>query len=223
MAKKGSSKKAGAKLGKKSPLKGSLAKAALKRPSKTVRSPKVHRSIPAVKVRKPLVSPAPLRSVPKTTLSKAELAAFRQMLMEKRRSLIGDMDGMESEALRTSRQENSGDLSLMPDHPANIATDNFEQEFTLGLLESERTLLREINEALERIDGGTYGICLGTGDVIGKPRLLARPWAKYCIEYARKLEKGLVRPPEEADEAPEEEPSDDEDEEVEEDIPDTED
>jgi RNA polymerase-binding transcription factor DksA len=88
-------------------------------------------------------------------LSKAELREFRQMLLDKRRSLVGDMNGMQSEALRTNRQDSSGDLSLMPDHPANIASDNFEQEFTLGLLQSERTLLTEIDEALARIDEGT--------------------------------------------------------------------
>lgn len=135
--------------------------------------------------------PKPLKKSP---LSKSELADYRKILLEKRRALIGDMSGIESGALRTNRQDGSGDLSNMPTHPADIGSDNFEQEFTLGLLESERTMLKEINEALERIANGTYGICLGTGEFIGKARLKARPWAKYCIEYARQLEKGLVRP-----------------------------
>jgi RNA polymerase-binding protein DksA len=129
----------------------------------------------------------------KSPLSKAELKEFRQMLLAKRQSLLGDMTRMEAEALRTNRQEGTGDLSKVPTHDADVGTDNFEQEFTLGLLESERTLLAEINEALERIDKGTYGICLGTSLAIGKSRLKARPWAKYCIEYARMIEKGLVR------------------------------
>lgn len=130
----------------------------------------------------------------KCPLTKSELDEFRQMLLEKRRALVGDMNGIEAEALRTNRQEGTGDLSNMPTHPADVGTDNFEQEFTLGLLESERTLLGEINQALERIDSGTFGICVGTGQFIGIPRLRARPWAKYCIEYARMLEKGLVQP-----------------------------
>jgi len=147
-------------------------------------------------------SPSPKRAKKKkrkvrTNLSKAELEEFRSMLLEKRRSLLGDMSGIEAGALRASRQESSGDLSSMPTHPADIGTDNFEQEFTLGLLESERALLGEINEALARIEDGTFGICMGTGKPIGKARLTARPWAKYCIEYARMVEKGLVRPGEE--------------------------
>lgn len=129
----------------------------------------------------------------KSPLTKTELKEFRQMLLAKRRALLGDMTHMEAEALRTNRQEGTGDLSKIPTHDADVGTDNFEQEFTLGLLESERVLLGELNEALERIDKGTYGICLGTGLAIGKARLKARPWAKYCIEYARLIEKGLVR------------------------------
>jgi DnaK suppressor protein len=129
----------------------------------------------------------------KSPFGKAELKEFRQMLLDKRKSLLGDMTRMETEALRTNRQEGTGDLSKIPTHDADVGTDNFEQEFTLGLLESERTLLMEINEALERIEKGTYGICLGTGLAIGKARLKAIPWTKYCIEYSRMLEKGLVR------------------------------
>ena len=106
--------------------------------------------------------------------------------------MVGDMNDMEASALRTGAQSNAGDLSTMPDHPANIATDNYEQEFTLELLESERAMLAEIDEALERIENRTYGICLGTGQPISKARLQARPWAKYCIEYAHMLEKGLA-------------------------------
>jgi DnaK suppressor protein len=152
------------------------------------------KAAPAAALR-PTVALAELTKGPrlkKSPLSKAELKEFRLMLLEKRRSLIGDMTGMANEALRTNRQESSGDLSKIPTHDADVGTDNFEQEFTLGLLESERTLLTEINEALERIDNGTYGICLGTGRPISKGRLKARPWAKYCIEYAHLIEQGAV-------------------------------
>ena len=84
----------------------------------------------------------------------------------------------------------------MPTHMADMGTDNFEHEFTLGLLESELALLREIDAALQRIDDRTYGICLGTGEQIPKARLRAKPWAKYTVDFARKLELRQVRPPE---------------------------
>ncbi len=147
----------------------------------------VRKSVKAAPVPRPSVGAANLPKAKligkiKTPFGKAELEMFREMLLDKRRALIGDMNGIEAEALRTNRQEGSGDLSNMPTHPADIGTDNFEQEFTLGLLESERTLLSEINSALERIDNNTYGVCLGTGQPIGAARLKARPWA-YSMQY----------------------------------------
>jgi len=126
----------------------------------------------------------------KCPLTKREIKQFRQMLLDKRRELVGDMSGIEAEALGSDRQEVKGDIS---DHPADAGTDNFEQEFSLGLLESERILLAEIDGALRRIEEGSYGICLGTDQPISKARLKARPWAEYSIEYARMVEKGLVR------------------------------
>jgi DnaK suppressor protein len=74
-----------------------------------------------------------------------------------------------------------------------MGTDNYEQEFTLGLMEKDRQLLREINQALSKIMDGRYGICEGTGKVISKARLEVQPWAKYSIEHARKLENRGVR------------------------------
>lgn len=133
----------------------------------------------------------------KTYLSRKELTEFREVLLAKRRTLAGDLHGMREE---TSAQGNAGNLSSMPTHMADVGTDNFEHEFTLGLLESEQALLREINEAIARIDDGSYGICLGTGEPIPKARLKAKAWAKYTVDYARMLEKGLVRAPDGRDE-----------------------
>ena len=107
-----------------------------------------------------------------------------------RRELVGDMSSREHEALRSTTGTN---LSNLPIHMADMGTDNYEQEFTLGLVEKDRNLLREINTALAKIQDGTYGLCEGTGKPISKPRLEAQPWAKYSIEYARQLEKGGVR------------------------------
>jgi RNA polymerase-binding protein DksA len=107
---------------------------------------------------------------------------------------------MENDALKKSRLDAAGDLSSMPIHMADIGTDNYEQEFALGLLDSERKLLHEINEALQRIEDGVYGICEGTGEPIPKARLEASPWARYCVAYARLIEQGLVMVDEEEQE-----------------------
>ncbi len=139
-------------------------------------------------------------------LNKSELEHFRMLLLEKRRELLGDVGSMESEAFK-----HAGGNTSSPMHMADVGTDNFEQEFTLNLLESDRKLLREISEALARIDGGTYGICEGTGQSIAKARLEATPWTKYCIEYARMLEQGLLPRFSENEERSEESNDDDED------------
>jgi DnaK suppressor protein len=128
----------------------------------------------------------------KSTLTPAEIDHFRAMLLAKRAEIIGDVNSIESEALRKSRLDAAGDLSSMPIHMADIGTDNFEQEFALGLMDSERKLLVEINGALNRISNGAYGICEGTGQPIAKARLEAIPWARYCIEYATMVDKGTI-------------------------------
>lgn len=122
-------------------------------------------------------------------LTQKDLQKFRGLLLAKRNELLGNVNSMESEALRRE----SSDLSKLPIHMADQGTDNYDQEFTLGLMDSERKLLHEIDEALSRIEDGSYGICLGNGKPIPKPRLQAIPWARYSVEYARLLEKGLVK------------------------------
>jgi DnaK suppressor protein len=128
----------------------------------------------------------------KRSLTSSNMKQFKQILLEKRREILNNVNEIEGEALKKSRMDASGDLSSMPIHMADIGTDNYEQEFALGLMDSERKLLREIDEALVRIENKTYGVCEGTGKPIPKARLVAQPWAKYCVEYARMLEQGLV-------------------------------
>jgi RNA polymerase-binding protein DksA len=122
-------------------------------------------------------------------LTAAEIRKFRDLLIAKRMEILGNVVCMEDETLRRSRTE----LSNMPFHMADMGTDNYEMENTLGLMDSERKLLAEIDDALGRISNGTYGICEGSGEPIPKERLKAIPWARYCVAYARLLEKGIVR------------------------------
>ena len=123
-------------------------------------------------------------------LTTKELEHYRELLLGKRRELVGDMSQMEREALRSAGGSN---LSNLPLHMADMGTDNYEQEFTLGLVEKDRQLLREINQALAKIQDGSYGICEGTGKAIGKPRLDIMPWARISVEYARQKEQGFRR------------------------------
>ncbi len=127
------------------------------------------------------------RKVVKTKLSRKDLDHYRTLLLIKRRELAGDLSAMEAQALRA----NGGQISHMPIHMADVGTDNFDQDFMLGMAETERERLREIDAALKRIEEKTYGICQMTDRVIPKTRLNAKPWARYTIEAARQIERGL--------------------------------
>ena len=141
----------------------------------------------------PPPTPVPTNGKPRKNqagLSSRELEHFRDLLLQKRREIVGDMSQMEREALRSASGSN---LSNLPLHMADMGTDNYEQEFTLGLVEKDRVILREINSALAKIMDGSYGTCEGTGKPISKVRLEAQPWARFSIEYARQMEKGFLR------------------------------
>lgn len=124
-----------------------------------------------------------LRKV-KTDLSKKDLAHFREVLLEKRAEILGDVEGLEQH-----RTAGAGEMSHMPLHPADVGSDHYEQEFNLGLMQSEKRLLREIDDALLRIQKGTYGVCHDSGKPIPRARLEIKPWAKYTIEAAMEREK----------------------------------
>lgn len=130
---------------------------------------------------------------PTSGLMRRDIEQFRQLLLEKRRELVGDVTTLQDEALHKNSQDAAGNPSTMPQHMADIGTDNYEQEFALVLVAGERALLGEIDEALQRIEAGAFGICQATGKPIGKARLKAKPWAKFCYEHVLALETGRIR------------------------------
>ena len=125
-----------------------------------------------------------------SVLKSDEIESFRQVLLGLRSRLRGDLDQMTDEALRRTQPESSGNLSNVPLHMADVGTENYDQEFTLGLIENEQTTLEQVQEALTRIEAGTFGRCQECGDPIAKQRLQALPYTKHCIQCARKLEGG---------------------------------
>ncbi|MBN1508797.1 MAG: TraR/DksA C4-type zinc finger protein [Sedimentisphaerales bacterium] len=137
-------------------------------------------------------SPKPPRQQP---LTPAEIEHYKELLLQKRREIQQNVVEIEGETLKKSRLDASGDLSSMPIHMADLGTDNYEQEFSLGLMDGERRLIMEIDDALQRTADGTYGVCEGTGQLISKARLDAQPWARYSVEYARTVEQQQQQQP----------------------------
>ncbi len=124
-------------------------------------------------------------------MTKTDMEAYRESLVALRDRHNGDASHLADEALRRTGGGAAGNLSNMPIHMADLGTDNFEQEFTLSLLQNEEQLLDEIAAALERVRHGTFGQCEECHEEIPKARLQALPYARYCVACARKLEENL--------------------------------
>jgi DnaK suppressor protein len=123
------------------------------------------------------------------SLTSGDIKRFKEALLAKQRDILQTVISMEDGALRQA----TTDLSNMPFHMADLGSDNFDRDNTLCLTASERRLLFEIEDALLRVEEGTYGICEGNGERIPKARLDAIPWARYCVKCATLYERGLLR------------------------------
>jgi DnaK suppressor protein len=122
-------------------------------------------------------------------MKKAEMKVYKEQLLALRARLRGDVNAMADAALKKTRSEANGDLSSMPIHMADIGSDNYEQEFTLSLMQTEEDTLDTIESALERIEDGVFGQCDECTGVISKARLNAIPYAALCIKCAQKMEQ----------------------------------
>ncbi len=120
----------------------------------------------------------------------AELAQFKKALLELREKLMENVNLMEDEALGKSGHEASGNLSNVPIHMADVGTDNYDRDLTIGLIQNGEEELKDIDEALEKIGKKTFGLCEGEGcgKKISKARLIALPYVKLCIECQRQEE-----------------------------------
>ena len=119
----------------------------------------------------------------------AELTQYKKTLLELRQKLVGNVNFMEDEALGKSGQDASGDLSNVPIHMADVGTDNYDRDLTIGLIQNGEEELRAIDEALERISNKTFGSCEECGKKVSKVRLAALPYVKNCIECQRQEEE----------------------------------
>ncbi len=111
----------------------------------------------------------------------------KQKLLDLKDSLMDSMTGMANETLR-SKAEGS-EASAFGMHQADAGTDAYDRDFALSLLSQEQDALYEIEEALKRVEAGTYGICEMSGKRIPQARLEALPFARFTIECQQQYEK----------------------------------
>jgi len=111
----------------------------------------------------------------------------KERLLQLRDSMLDSMMGVAKDNLRT-RAEGS-EASAFGMHQADAGSDAYDRDFALSLLSQEQDALYEIEEALKRIDLGTYGVCEMSGKAIAHPRLEALPFARYTVECQSQIEK----------------------------------
>ncbi len=132
-----------------------------------------------VSEKKPVGKPKPL--------PKPFLEIQRKRLLDLRDHILDQMQDVAQDSLR-SRPEGSA-ASAFGMHQADAGSDAYEKDFALSLLSQEQDALYEIEEALKRIEDGTYGICEMTQQAIPKARLEAIPFARFTVECQSKLER----------------------------------
>ena len=115
-------------------------------------------------------------------MPKKELKIYKALLIKEREKTGGDISFITKETLNRSQRDASGDLSGYSYHIADVASDNYDVEFSLGRATDEQKLLYAIDEALHRVEDGTYGACAQCNKLIAKKRLHALPYTALCIE-----------------------------------------
>jgi DnaK suppressor protein len=125
---------------------------------------------------------APVSAAPKVRMGKTELKFFENLLNEKKETLLQELGYLEDNTMRLSSKEGAGDLSSHAYHLADHATETQDREQAFHMASREGKFLYYIEEALDRVRNGTFGICKKCGKLIPKPRLEAVPTAKMCID-----------------------------------------
>jgi RNA polymerase-binding transcription factor DksA len=113
-------------------------------------------------------------------LTPAEVAEFRGLLLRLRDKVNGTVTSISQDTLLPVRAEDE-------DH------DSFDQGLALTVAGTENGMMREINDALRRIDNGVYGLCELTGAQINRARLKAIPYARFCLEAQSEQESARAR------------------------------
>lgn len=138
-----------------------------------------------------------------SALTEAQLHELRSKLKEERQWLQSHLADRGHEGLEDSFRDQTGELSAYDNHPADLGSEMFERAKDIALLDNAERHLTDINEALDRMESGSYGKCRTCGEPIPFERLQALPTAAYCVRHApdpneserRPVEEQLLAPP----------------------------
>ena len=121
-------------------------------------------------------------------MTKNQLKQFREALLAERAKFAGEIRSITREASKSPR-EASGDLSAYPMHMADMSSDTYERELSMNLASTEQEVLYHIDDALKRLDDGTFGVCQQCAKPISMSRLKAVPYGPLCIACQRSQEQ----------------------------------
>lgn len=119
-------------------------------------------------------------------MNETDLEFFRQLLLKRRGEANKDLEELERVSRSDEAQESSEDRSAYSLHMADRGTDAMEREKNLMFAMREGDYLDYVDEALQRVEDGTYGVCRVCNGEIGRPRLEAVPTATQCIDCKAK-------------------------------------
>lgn len=117
-------------------------------------------------------------------LNKKEMEKYRRALLEKKAEISSEML-KNKDAGEENAEEFTQDI-------ADKATSAYTKEFLFSLSDSERVMLNQIDQSLERIEEGTFGACTHCGNMMSEKRLAAVPWTPYCLDCMELSEKGML-------------------------------
>ena len=123
-------------------------------------------------------------------MTQKQLQDYRQRLLDIVQRLRGEVRAIRDGALEAGRSHASvGNIDAVPGDLADMSIEQMRQDTEIALHATERQILNEADEALERIKHGTYGNCQECGRRIATERLDVIPYTPYCVDCARKLEE----------------------------------
>ncbi|MFH1888587.1 MAG: hypothetical protein ABH806_00685, partial [Candidatus Omnitrophota bacterium] len=106
-------------------------------------------------------------------LNKKDFEYFKKLIMKIKENVLDEIKCISEDTLRKSQKDASGDISGYTYHMADVASDAYDREFSLGLASNERQSLYELDDALKRIEDGIFGVCEECKSTIAKNRLKA--------------------------------------------------
>lgn len=124
--------------------------------------------------------------------STAKAVKMPKKEMEKYRRLLNDKKAALSTDLAKTRNAEEETTDEATQDIADKAVSSYTREFLYSLSDNDRNTLLRIDQALARIDEGTYGTCLNCGQAMSEKRLMAVPWAPHCVDCQELAEKGLL-------------------------------